>query len=240
MTLQTHYSKSDGSVQYSFRCGGYASRTDSCTAHGITADNVEALLLSTIKRITRRVLKDEKAFAEEIQARWNAQQEAKPQQSKSDLKRLQKRYDELSDLARGLYENFVSGILPERQYRQLMKQYDDEQAELEVKISNLEDSISEENKAQLDIDQFIELIHKYKERDDISDAMFREMVDKIIVHEAEGTGNARTQQVDFCFNYAGEIHIAYTGGGTCRNKGTGRTCRSRTHCQGQSERKSQT
>ena len=210
MTLQTHYSRTDGSVQYSFRCGGYASRTDSCTAHGITADNVEALLLSTIKRITRHVLEDEKAFAEEIQAQWNARQEAKPQQSKSDLKRLQKRYDELTDLARGLYENFVSGILPERQYRQLMKQYDDEQAELEVKISNLEESISENNKAQLDIDQFIELIHKYKERDDISDAMFREMVDKIIVHEAEGTGGARTQQVDFCFNYAGEIHIAYT------------------------------
>ena len=57
---------------------------------------------------------------------------------------------------------------------------------------------------------YTKIIHKYKERDDISDAMFREMVDKIIVHEAEGTGGARTQQVDFCFNYAGEVHIAYT------------------------------
>ncbi|MEI3175431.1 MAG: hypothetical protein V8S96_02455 [Lachnospiraceae bacterium] len=31
MTLQTHYSKKDGSIQYSYRCGGYASRVNSCT-----------------------------------------------------------------------------------------------------------------------------------------------------------------------------------------------------------------
>ena len=36
------------------------------------------------------------------------------------------------------------------------------------------------------------------------------MIDKIIVHEAEGVGNARTQQVDIYFNYAGQIDIAYT------------------------------
>ena len=173
MTLQTHYSKTDGSVQYSFRCGGYSRMTDSCTAHGISAGQVETLIATTIKRITRRVLNDEQAFAEEIQSRWNAQQEAKPQQKKSDIKQLQKRYGELSDLVRNLYENYVSGILPERQYRQLMKQYDDEQAAIEVKISELEERISEESKEQLKIDQFIALVHKYQESDEVSDAMFR-------------------------------------------------------------------
>lgn len=33
LTLQTHYSKKDRSLQYSYRCGGYASRVNSCTAH---------------------------------------------------------------------------------------------------------------------------------------------------------------------------------------------------------------
>ena len=49
MTLQTHYSKKDRSLQYSYRCGGYASRVNSCTAHSISVDNVEALILSTVK-----------------------------------------------------------------------------------------------------------------------------------------------------------------------------------------------
>ena len=53
MTLQTHYSKKDRSVQYSYRCGGYASKVNSCSAHSISADNVEALILSAVKRLSR-------------------------------------------------------------------------------------------------------------------------------------------------------------------------------------------
>ena len=115
MTLQTHYSKKDGSVQYSYRCGGYASRVNSCTSHTISADNVEALILSAVKRFSRFVLNDEKAFALELQSLWKDKQEEKPKHNQSELKRCQKRYDELSTLIRGLYENLISGLLPERQ-----------------------------------------------------------------------------------------------------------------------------
>ena len=142
MTLQTHYSKKDRSVQYSYRCGGYASKVNSCTAHSISADNVEALILSAVKRLSKFVLNDEEAFAKELQALWNEKQTEKPKHNKSELHRFQKRYDELSKLIRGLYENLVSGLLPERQYKQLMKQYDDEQAELETKIEEMEKEIS--------------------------------------------------------------------------------------------------
>lgn len=211
MTLQTHYSRKDGSIEYSFRCGGYASRVDSCTAHGISADSVEAILLSAVQRISRLVMKDEKAFAEELQRLWLEKRKEKPQQAETELKRMQKRYDELSELVRGLYENLVSGLLPERQYKQLMKQYDDEQAELEVKIEKLQSEVADNKEKPLDIEHFIALIRKIKSPDEVSDTMFRELVDKIVVYEAQGVGNARTQQVDIYFNYVGQVNIAYSG-----------------------------
>ena len=40
--------------------------------------------------------------------------------------------------------------------------------------------------------------------------MFNELVDKIVVYEAEGAGNARTQKVDIYFNYVGQVDIVYT------------------------------
>ena len=123
LTLQTHYSKKDGSTQYSYRCGGYASRVNGCTAHSISADNVEALILASVKRFSRFVLKDEETFALELQSLWKEKREEKPKQNQSELKRCQKRYDELSALIRSLYENLMSGLLPERQYKQLMAQY---------------------------------------------------------------------------------------------------------------------
>ena len=89
MTLQTHYSKKDRSLQYSYRCGGYASRVNSCTAHSISADNVEALILSTVKRLSRFVLNDEEAFAKELQVLTSLQYQIK--QDKERLEKLQKR-----------------------------------------------------------------------------------------------------------------------------------------------------
>ena len=210
LTLQTHYSKKDRSLQYSYRCGGYASRVNACTAHSISADNVEALILSTVRRFSRFVLNDEEAFALELQALWNEKQEEKPKQNQSELQRFQKRYDELTVLIRGLYENLVSGLLPERQYRQLMKQYDEEQEELETKIEAMKKAFAEEKVSTVDIKRFISLIRKCKEPTEISDLMFHELIDKIVVYEAEGGGKARTQKVDIYFNYVGQVDIAYT------------------------------
>ena len=210
LTLQTHYSKKDRSLQYSYRCGGYASKVNSCTSHTISVDNLEALILSTVKRFSRFVLNDEEAFAKELQALWNEKQADKPKQNQSKLKRCQKRYDELTALIRGLYENLVSGLLPERQYKQLMKQYDDEQAELETKIEEMKKVLAEEKMNTVDIKHFISLIRKCKEPTEISDLMFHELIDKIVVYEAEGVGKARTQKVDIYFNYVGQVDIAYT------------------------------
>lgn len=210
MTLQTHYSKTDRSVQYSYRCGGYASRVNGCTSHSISTDNVEALILSSVKRFSRFVLNDEQAFALELQSLWNEKQEEKPKHNQSELQRCQKRYDELSTLVRGLYENLMSGLLPERQYKQLMKQYDDEQAELETKMETMKTELAEEKVSSVDIKHFISLIRKCKNPTEISDTMFNELVDKIVVYEAEGVGKARTQKVDIYFNYVGQVDIAYT------------------------------
>lgn len=210
MTLQTHYSPKNGELQYSYRCGGYASRINACTAHGISADSVEALILSSVQRLARFVLQDEREFAQKLQSLWTDKQKSKPQRNEADLKRLEKRYDELSTLVRGLYENLMSGLLPERQYKQLMKQYDDEQNELEIKMEQLKSVLSQEKEKPLDIEHFIRLIREYKAPVEVSDSMLEELVDKIVVHEAEGIGKSRTQQVDIYFNYVGQVNIAYT------------------------------
>ncbi len=210
MHLQTHYRKSDGSTDYSYRCGWYSSRPDNCTPHSIQADNVEKLILSTVKRLSGFVMKDEQAFAEELQRLAMEKQEAKPQIFKAELGKMQKRYDELSILIRGLYENMVSGLLPERQYRQLMQQYDSEQCELEERIEEIQAQMSAEKDQSTDIKRFISIIRNCKNPDEISDRMFRELIDKIVVHEAEGKGRNRTQQVDIYFNYVGQVEIALT------------------------------
>ena len=168
------------------------------------------MILSAVKRFSKFVLNGKKAFALELQSLWKDKQEEKPKHNQSELKRCQKRYDELSTLIRGLYENLIAGLLPERQYKQLMKQYDDEQVELEMKMEAMKKELSEEKDSTMDIQHFVSLIRKYKNPTEVSDLMFAELIDKIVVYEAEGVGKARTQKIDIYFNYVGQVDIAYT------------------------------
>ena len=55
--------------------------------------------------------------------------------------------------------------------------------------------------------------------------MFAELIDKIVVYEAEGVGKARTQKVDIYFNYVGQVDIAYTEEELAEIKRAGRTGR---------------
>lgn len=91
-----------------------------------------------------------------------------------------------------------------------MKQYDVEQTDLETKMDAIKSALAEEREKSGDIKQFIALIRKCKNPTEISDLMFYELIDKIVVYEAEGVSRARTQKVDIYFNYVGQVNIDYT------------------------------
>ena len=71
-----------------------------------------------------------------------------------------------------------------------MKQYDVEQTELETKMNAIKSALAEEREKSGDIKQFIALIRKCKNPTEISDLMFYELIDKIVVYEAEGVNRA--------------------------------------------------
>ena len=48
----------------------------------------------------------------------------------------------------------MAGLLPERQYKQLMAQYDSEQAELESKMETMKSEIAEDKSSSADIRHF--------------------------------------------------------------------------------------
>ena len=209
LLLQTHYKKKSKDIDYSFRCGTYASKINSCTGHTINAAAAEDMLLKVIQRLCRRVLVDEQAFAEELRTQYEARLQEKPQKERAELAQAQRRYEEVCTHVQGSYENYTLKKVSERQYSQLMAKYDEEQAALETRIGELEASLADQLKP-MDIDAFISIVRKYKYPTEITDAMLDELVDRIIVYEAEGKGNARTQKVDIYFRFVGQIDLAYT------------------------------
>lgn len=105
-------------------------------------------------------------------------------------------------LIRSLYENSVLGKIPERQYRRLMAQYDEEQTVCEARIAELKKELDVVETTKVDLKRFIKLIRKYKDCETLTDEMLYELVEKVVIHSASGGRTIyRQQQIDIYFNY---------------------------------------
>lgn len=209
LAFESHYYR-NGDRYYSYRCSNYTSKRSKCTQHYVSENNLQQLVLHLLQRITARVVEDEDAFCTLLKEKWQQQNASAPQQSKKDLIEAQRRFDELDALISGLYENYISGILPERQYRSLMMKYDAEQTELESKIRQLQEALTEVKVSAIDAKRFIKIIKKYKNPQELTRDMIVDLIDKIVVYEPVGKKPNREQHIDIYFNFIGQFDLAYS------------------------------
>ena len=206
MSYQTNYYKS-GEPYHSFRCSSYGNRTVNCTIHHISDKVLYQLVLRSIQRLSSHIIADERSFAEELKSKWEAQANGKPQKKKDELQTINRRLNELDRLIGSLYENFISGLLPEKQYKSLMKKYSAEQDSLESQVSKIQEKLEQTKASSAHIGRFIRLIKKYKQPAELTKEMACELIDKIVVHEAIGKKPNRQQQVDIYYNFIGQFDL---------------------------------
>lgn len=196
-----------------YHCPGYDglfTHTTKCPSHHVNEKVLYQIVLEYLQIISKRIIADEDGFVRELYAAWEKKQAAAPQKSRDDLRQAKRRYDELDSLISGLYENFVSGLLPERQYKSLMVKYDQEQRLIEEKISELSALVEGQQTPKINPEKFVEIIKKYKYPESLNREMVRDIIDKIVVHQAEGKVPNRTQQIDIYYNFIGQVDLIYT------------------------------
>lgn len=209
MAVQTHYYKS-GEPYISYRCSKYRHQQNPCSAHHINESVLSQLVLHSIQRISKRIIEDEKSFCEELKLKWKEKNDNKPKVQRKELNSVQQRLDELDVLITGLYENYITNILPERQYKTLMKKYSAEQSDLEQKSKELEREIKDTKTTPVQTSRFVKIIKKYKEPTELTADMVVDLIDKIVVHEGIGKKPHREQQIDIYFNFIGKFDLSYT------------------------------
>ena len=86
-------------------------------------------------------------------------------------------------------------------------EYDQEQTDLETKITDLQHQLETISEEAIKVDNFLDLSKRYTKFDELTTPMLNEFIHKIIIHEKEGVGNNRTQQIDIKFNFIGDFHV---------------------------------
>ena len=187
-----------------FQCSKYRNIYHACSSHYVGIKQLEVALLKAVQAVSQYVLQDEDVFVDQLMTQWELKQQQSTAEEKKELAAANRRIAELSNLIQGLFESQINGTMPERQVQRLIAQYDEEQSQLESRVSELEkrDEVSAPKKA--DINRFVALVRKYQNISELTDEMLYEFIDKIIVHAPNGGhGKAREQKLDIYFNFIG-------------------------------------
>ena len=146
---------------YSFNCGDHMRFGKAiCFSHHIMAKDIEAIILSDIREMARRIVLDEERIKEEF-LRYNAELADKAIKSaKKELQVKQKRMEELSRLIQIAYEDRVKGNMPEDICFGLIEKYSTEQKTLTAEIDETETKMKDTENTVQSADAFIRNIKK--------------------------------------------------------------------------------
>lgn len=117
------------------------------------------------------------------------------------------RCHELDPLFTKTYEDNASGELSDERFMMITKRYDDEQIALKKKISALQAEIDAEKRNKSSAANFLRMVHKYTEIKELTPTIANELIAKIVVHQAQGTGRSKTQQFEIYYNFVGVLDM---------------------------------
>ena len=193
--------------QESYICSNYQSRKK-CTAHYIRAVVLEQLVLQNLQRVVAYAQEDENEFVRRVMENKTAVQRAEQEQAKRKLEKQERRISELDRIIQQLYEDRVSGALSAERFAKLSGGYEKEQEELKQSAKELQAIVNTIETQAVNVQNFLKIVRKYTAPTELTPALLREFVEKIVVHAPDKSSGHRTQRIDVHYNFIGEIDFS--------------------------------
>ena len=180
-----------------------------CTTHLIRTAVVNELLLEAIKGVCDYALNNEAEFMAQVCSASEDRQEKAARSIRQRKQRNEKRTDELTRLIRKLYEDNVSGRLSDTIFEQMLSDFEAELSDLTEIISQDQQELERISRETINAEKFLSLVRKYTDFSELTPAMINEFVEKILVHQAQGKGASRIQEIEIFFNFVGKVDIPH-------------------------------
>lgn len=186
-------------VYFNFNCGTKSRMGSSaCFSHFITAPVLEQLVKNDVAAKAEMIIGHEAEFKQRYLQRQSLLADKNQADVKKELKRAEKRLNDLDKLIEAAFEEKVSGKIPENVCVKLIEKYTAEQTGLKEKVTSLSQGLNEITQAKTDVDEFIRRLKTFFN----SPALTREMCLALFDHLVIGGKESVT-------NKPQEIHIYY-------------------------------
>lgn len=154
-----------------------------CTPHHIREEELYAIILDDLRRVTHFARKKERQFAEYINRKNTAQLRQEINALQMEIDTARKRRSELATLFKRLYEDNVLGRVTNEQFRLLSADYNAEQKEIDDALPLKEERLEKLKSSAANVDAFIEKAKRYKTIDKLTPEIVRLFIARIEVGE---------------------------------------------------------
>ena len=82
-----------------------------------------------------------------------------------------------------------------------------EQQEIEISIREIQEKLMQFEEDTDRTEEFLSLVHKYTDIQELTPAIVNEFVDKVLVHKLENISGDRVQEIEIFLNYIGKVEL---------------------------------
>ena len=193
--------KNERPEQEHMRCSTYAKDTKECTVHYIRTCVLREIVLGELNKLLATVKENEDEFVQTAMNNSVQKQSTELAKAKKTLKQAEKRISELDKLFKRLYEYNVLGKISDERFAILSAEYEEEQKQLKANVSELSKFVECSEQKSADVTEFIKLVQKYEDITELTPEIMHELIEKIVVNEADKSSGKRIQQIDIYFRF---------------------------------------
>ena len=127
--------------------------------------------------------------------------------TKTEIKRLSERQEEIGRIIRKLYEDNVSGRITDERFDFLAKSYEDEGNELKQKIFELQNALTTSVQDEEKLSKFLKVVKTYTEIQELTPEILNSFIEKIYIGETEKYDGRKMQEVEIIYKFIGAINL---------------------------------
>ena len=206
--LWYHTNTNNSNIHY-FSCSNYVKdyRGTCPTRHYIRVEGVEQVVIRELARLAAYLEEDEEAFVELLakKSEKDAQMERKLLQN--ELQSSIARSEAVARLFEKLYEDNATGKVTDDWFMQLSHKYEMERVALKERINEIQIKLHDMDHHKQGYERFVSIIRKLLDMEVLTFPILRELIDRIEVYEAEGTGKSRTQRIAIYYRFVGYLEL---------------------------------
>ena len=160
-----------------------------------------------LKKLAGYLKNNEDELVEVLTMKTEADMQSEKKRINAELERCTSRQNRVNTLYEKLYEDNALGKVTDEWFLHMSQKYGIEREELKTRIVKLHEELEALGEKKNERVVFVESIRRFIRMEAITAPLLHELIDRIEVHETEGTGKNKTQRIVIHYRFVGNIDI---------------------------------